>query len=76
MQNLFIIKPNKIFFSNIRYLSSKEEKRSIISLIRYVLNHYWIGSKLLYQNYKTVRQIRTKFANFIYLKNLKKKRKL
>ncbi|CAF3361981.1 unnamed protein product [Rotaria sp. Silwood2] len=62
MQNLFLLKCTKIVHSNIR-LSSSSIKPSIISRIRYILHHYWLGSKLLYQNYKSVQQIRKKDVN-------------
>ncbi|CAF3418806.1 unnamed protein product [Rotaria socialis] len=63
MQNLCVFKSSKILHTNIHSLSSLREKGSFLSRIRYVLNHYWIGSKLLYDNYKTAREIRKKDVN-------------
>ncbi|CAF1552479.1 unnamed protein product [Rotaria sp. Silwood1] len=62
MQSLFILNSSKIINSNIR-LSSSSIKPSIISRIRNIIHHYWLGSKLLYQNYKSVQQIRKKDIN-------------
>ena len=61
MQSLLLLKCNNVINSSYR-LSSSVVKPSIISRIRYVLNHYWLGSKLLYKNYKTVQQIKQKFV--------------
>ena len=33
---------------------------SVVSRIRYVLKNYWLGSKLLFDNYQSVRQMRKK----------------
>jgi hypothetical protein len=68
MQNLFVLRCINTNYSTYR-LSSSSVKPSLISRIRYVLNHYWLGSKLLYQNYKSIRQIKQKFASLVFLKN-------
>ena len=65
MQSLFVLKCSNVVYSNCRFGSSSIGKASLISRIRYVLNHYWLGSKLLYQNFKTVQQIKNKDINQI-----------
>jgi len=60
MQSLFVLKCSNIVYLNSRFGSSSPPKASILSRIRYVLNHYWLGSKLLYENYKSVKQIKKK----------------
>ncbi len=60
MQSLFVLKCSNIIYLNSRFASSSVPKASILSRIRYVLNHYWLGSKLLYENYKSVKQIQKK----------------
>src|SRR5437868_6881921 len=62
MQNLYILKCTNVVWSSYHFASSSA-KPSIISRIRYVVNHYWLGSKLLYQNYKSVKEIRKKNVN-------------
>ncbi len=57
MQKLYVLKSTNAVCSSYRFASSAG-KPSIISSIRYVLNHYWLGSKLLYHNYKAVREIK------------------
>lgn len=63
IQNLYILRCTNIAYSSYR-LTSSSVKPSIISSIRYVLNHYWLGSKLLYQNYKSAELIKKKFELF------------
>jgi hypothetical protein len=60
MQSLFVLKCSNVAYLNSRFASSSAVKPSILSRIRYVLNHYWLGSKLLYQNYKSIKQIQKK----------------
>jgi len=62
MQNLLLLKSNNLIYLNIR-LTSTSAKPSLISRIRYVLNHYWLGSKLLYNNSQLAREIRKKDLN-------------
>ncbi|CAF0903451.1 unnamed protein product [Adineta ricciae] len=59
MNNLFLLKTIHLTHSTYR-LNSTSIKPSIISRIRYVLNHYWLGSKLLYRNSRRIQQIRKK----------------
>jgi hypothetical protein len=62
MQNLFVLRCININYSTYR-LSSSSVKPSLISRIRYVLNHYWLGSKLLYRNSQAIKEIRKKDLN-------------
>ena len=62
MQSLFVLKCSHVVYFNYRYAATAV-KPSIISRIRYVLNHYWLGSKLLYHNSRLAREIRQKDLN-------------
>ena len=60
MQSLLLFKchQNRIY-STVR-LNSTSSNESLFTRIRYVLNHYWLGSKLLYKNSQIVRQLTKK----------------
>ena len=62
MQSLFVLRCSNVVYFNYRYAATAV-KPSIISRIRYVLNHYWLGSKLLYHNSRLARDIRQKDLN-------------
>lgn len=62
MQSLFVFKCTNVVYFNYRSAATAV-KPSIISRIRYVLNHYWLGSKLLYHNSRLAREIRQKDLN-------------
>ena len=62
MQNLSLLKLNKLVDINTR-LTSTSAKSSFISRVRYVLNHYWLGSKLLYRHAQAAKEIRKKDLN-------------
>ena len=62
MQNLLVLRWSNVVYFNYRYAATSV-KPSIISRIRYVLNHYWLGSKLLYHNSRLARDIRQKDLN-------------
>jgi len=55
---LFKCHQNRIY-STVR-LNSTSSNESLFTRIRYVLNHYWLGSKLLYKNSQIVRQLTKK----------------
>ncbi|UJR34879.1 hypothetical protein I4U23_027657 [Adineta vaga] len=64
MNSLFLLKTSHLTYSTLRLSSSSSSiKPSIISRIRYVLNHYWLGSKLLYRNSRFIQQIKKKNEN-------------
>ena len=62
MQNLLVLRWSNVVYFNCHYAATSV-KPSIISRIRYVLNHYWLGSKLLYHNSRLARDIRQKDLN-------------
>ncbi|UJR34880.1 hypothetical protein I4U23_027658 [Adineta vaga] len=64
MKSLDLLRCNYLIKSTLRLSSSSSSiKPSIISRIRYVLNHYWLGSKLLYRNSRFIQQIKKKDEN-------------
>ena len=63
--NNFLLIQSKRFESKIE---NQEKSESLFSKIRYVLNFYFNGSKLLYHQFKIYRQLKIKFEkkNFFF----------
>ena len=61
MESLLLLRCSSVRYSTFR-LSSSSLQPSIVSRVRYVLNHYWLGSKLLYRDWKSVQAITKKFT--------------
>ncbi|CAF0952825.1 unnamed protein product [Adineta steineri] len=68
MNNLYLLNySHHVIYSNFRLISSSltPVKPTVISRIRYVLKHYWLGSKLLYNNYRAIQGIKKKDENSV-----------